>query len=165
MTDREPHNGKETSATHVWLVLWKAWHAIEQNAMRSIAGTGLCFSDFAVLEALLHKGAQPVNVIGRKILLTSGSITAAIDRLEKKRLVRRTTDSADRRSRIVELTDTGRRTIEAAFARHAADLEQALAVVNSAERRELIRVLRKAGLWAQSRLDEPKQPEAPRARA
>ena len=39
-------------------------------------------SDFAVLEALLHKGAQPVNVIGKRVFLTSGSITTAIDRLE-----------------------------------------------------------------------------------
>ena len=161
MSEWNPRDSNESSATHVWLVLWKAWHAIEQNAMHSIAGTGLCSSDFAVLEILLHKGPQAVNAIGRKVLLTSGSITAAIDRLEKKRLVRRTTDSADRRSRIVELTDTGRRTIEAAFARHAADLEQALAVVNAAERRELVRVLRKAGLWAQSRLDEPKLQGSP----
>jgi MarR family transcriptional regulator, 2-MHQ and catechol-resistance regulon repressor len=155
MTERAIRNDRETSAAHVWLVLWKAWHAIERNALRSIVGTGLGFSDFAVLEALLHKGAQPVNVIGRRVLLTSGSITAAIDRLEAKRLVRRVADSADKRARVVQLTGAGRQAIRAAFARHAADLEQTLAVLNSAERRELVRLLRKAGLWAEARLEGP----------
>ena len=151
--ERDAARERETSATHVWLILWKACHAVEQNALRSIAGTGLGLSDFAVLEVLLHKGAQPVNVLGRKILLTSGSITAAIDRLEAKRLVRRTADAADRRARIVQLTAAGRRTIAAAFARHALDMEQTLSVLNAGERRELARLLRKTGLWAQSRLD------------
>jgi MarR family transcriptional regulator, 2-MHQ and catechol-resistance regulon repressor len=56
---------------------------------KSIAGLNLGLSDFAVLEILLHKGPQPVNLIGKRIFLASGSITAAVDRLEKKRLVER----------------------------------------------------------------------------
>jgi MarR family 2-MHQ and catechol resistance regulon transcriptional repressor len=62
----------ETNATHVWLVLWKAARAIGQNAVNSVSSLGLGLSDFAVLEVLLHKGAQPVNVIGKSVLLTSG---------------------------------------------------------------------------------------------
>ena len=42
---------------------------------------GLCDSDFRVLEVLLHKGPLPVNVIGEKVELTTGSITTAVDRL------------------------------------------------------------------------------------
>lgn len=160
MAELDPRNGEKTNATHVWLILWRAFHAIEQNALRSIAATGLGLSDFAVLEALLHKGPQPVNVLGRRILLTSGSITTAVDRLAAKRLVRRIADSADRRSRIVQLTDAGRRTIESSFKQHAADMEKSLSVLNSGERRELVRLLRKSGLWAQSRLDEPKHQPA-----
>src|SRR5579872_1623511 len=102
-------------AIHVWLVLWKAAHAIEQNALRSVAGLGLGLSEFAVLEVLLHKGPQPVNIIGKKVLLTSGSITAAVDRLESRKLLRRTADPKDRRSRIVEFTEMGRCLIERAF--------------------------------------------------
>ena len=96
---------------HVWLVLWKAAQAVETYAKRSIAGLELCGSDFAVLEALLHKGALPVNEIGRKVLLTSGSITVAVDRLEVKGLVERRASADDRRARIVHLTKEGRRLI------------------------------------------------------
>jgi len=90
-------------------VLWRAFRAIEENASRGVSALGLARSDFAVLEVLLHKGPQPVNVIGRKVLLTSASITAAINRLETRKLLRRTSDPKDGRSRIVELTESGRR--------------------------------------------------------
>src|SRR5579872_395076 len=139
-------------AIHVWLVLWKAAHAIEQNALRSVAGLGLGLSDFAVLELLLHKGPQPVNVIGKRVLLTSGSITTAVDRLESRKLVRRTGDAKDRRSRIVALTPAGRRLIHKSFRRHAADMEHTLAVLSAPDRVDLVRLLKKAGLAAEERL-------------
>src|SRR5260370_40001873 len=110
------------AATRVWIVLWKAAHAIEQNALRSVSASGLGLSEFAVLEVLLHKGPQPVNVIGEKVLLTIGSITAAVDRLESKQLVRRTSGPRDPRARILQLTDNGRSLIEPALQLHAIDM-------------------------------------------
>jgi MarR family transcriptional regulator, 2-MHQ and catechol-resistance regulon repressor len=142
------------SATRVWLVLWKAAHAIEQNAIRSVSALDLGRSDFAVLEVLLHKGPQPVNVIGKKVLLTSGSITAAVDRLESRKLVHRRADPKDQRSRIVQLTKTGRHLIERAFQKHAMDMEETMAVLRPGERVELIRLLKKVGMWAAARVDD-----------
>jgi MarR family 2-MHQ and catechol resistance regulon transcriptional repressor len=60
-----------------------------RHAHRSIAAHDLGFSDFTILEALLHKGPMLVNEIGRRIELTSGSITTAVDRLEARGLVER----------------------------------------------------------------------------
>src|SRR3984893_1896732 len=148
-----PHSSRE-AATHVWLVLWKAAHAIERNASRSVSALGLGLSDFAVLEVLLHKGPQPMNSIGKKVLLTSGSITTAVDRLESRKLLRRTADPKDGRGRIVRLTKTGRRLIERAFQKHASDMEESMAVLRSGERAELVRLLKKAGIWAAARLDD-----------
>jgi MarR family 2-MHQ and catechol resistance regulon transcriptional repressor len=141
------------SATHVWLVLWKAAHAVEQNARNSVSGLGLGLSDFAVLEALLHKGAQPVNVIGKTVLLTSGSITTAIDRLESRNLVQRTAHPDDQRARLVQLTGRGKRLIEDAFRQHALDMEETMAVLTPGERAELTRLLKKIGLFAAARLN------------
>ena len=141
------------AATHVWVVLWKASHAIEQNAVRSVSALGLGLSEFAVLEVLLHKGPQPVNVIGKRVLLTSGSITAAVDRLESKKVVRRTAGTGDLRARIVQLTETGRRLIKRAFQQHAIDVEETMAVLRSSERTELVRLLKKVGMWAAARLE------------
>jgi MarR family 2-MHQ and catechol resistance regulon transcriptional repressor len=76
---------KGGSGVHVFLVLWKAARAVEAYAEHSIAELEMCGSDFAVLEALLHKGPLPINEIGKKVLLTSGSITVAEDRSFDKR--------------------------------------------------------------------------------
>src|SRR5271166_2806413 len=116
---------------------------MEQTALGSISRLGLGLSDFAILEVLLHKGAQPVNAIGKKVLLTSGSITTAVDRLETRKLVRRSGDPDDRRSRIVALTAAGERLISSAFEQHAVDMERAFGVLNSRERAALIRLLKK----------------------
>src|SRR5260370_31799394 len=85
------------SGVHVFLVLWKAAHAVEAYAEKSVSELEMCGSDFAVLEALLHKGPLPVSEIGRKVLLTSGSITVAVGRLEGKGLGERRAHRADRR--------------------------------------------------------------------
>ncbi|MDQ6663271.1 MAG: MarR family transcriptional regulator [Acidobacteriota bacterium] len=148
---RNPIRDTDASATRVWLVLWKAARAIERNAITSVAGLGLGLSDFAVLEALLHKGPLPVNAIGKKVLLTSGSIAAAIDRLESKHLVQRKANADDRRARIVELTQPGKRLIEEAFRKHAIDMEETISVLRPRERIELVRLLKKAGRGAAAR--------------
>ena len=99
-------------STHFWLILWRAYDSVREHAVRHIASLGLGFSDFAVMEYLLHKGPSPVNIVGAKIRLSSGSITAAIDRLERKGMVERRDDPVDRRARIVHLTGDGRKAIE-----------------------------------------------------
>ena len=112
------------SGVHVFLVLWKAARAAQAYAEKSISGLRMGSSDFAVLEALLHKGPLPVNEIGKKVLLTSGSITVAVDRLEAKGLVERRAHGSDRRARIVHLTNAGRKVITRPYADHAADMER-----------------------------------------
>ena len=137
------------SGVHVFLVLWKAARAAQAYAEKSVLELEMCGSDFAVLEALLHKGPLPVNEIGKKVLLTSGSITVAVDRLETKGLVERRAHGTDRRARIVHLTKEGRKLITRAYADHAADMERlALASLTRAERETLIGLLKKFGYKA-----------------
>jgi MarR family 2-MHQ and catechol resistance regulon transcriptional repressor len=142
------------SGVHVFLVLWKAARAAEAYAEKSVSASAMGGSDFAVLEALLHKGPLPVNEIGKKVLLTSGSITVAVDRLEKKALVERRAHGTDRRARVVHLTKAGRTLISRVYADHAADMEQlASASLTRSERKTLIALLKKIGYEA-ARLSE-----------
>jgi len=137
------------SGVHVFLVLWKAARSVQTYAEKSITDLEIGGSDFAVLEALLHKGPLPVNEIGKKVLLTSGSITVAVDRLEKKGLVERRAHGSDRRARIVHLTKEGRKLITRAYAEHAADLERLMsASLTAKERATLIRLLKEIGYKA-----------------
>ncbi len=142
---------QDTSGVHVWLVLAKAFRAWFTHAEKSLnlSRTGLGDSDFRVLEVLLHKGSLPVNTIGPKVWLTPGSISVAVDRLEKKALVkRRNTD--DRRVRLVELTAKGRGLITATFREHAAAMEEAALVLSKEERLMLLRLLKKLGKGEES---------------
>src|SRR3989442_14140298 len=114
-----------TSGVHLWLVLWKASRAVEAHAFKSIASQPICGSDFAVLEALLHKGPLPVNTIGRKVGLTSGSITAAVDRLEAQELLERRAHRTDRRARLHFPTPGGEKPLPGGVAPHRRGTESA----------------------------------------
>ncbi len=138
----------ETSGVHLWLILWKAFDTLQAHAECHIHSLGIGFSDFAVLEALLHKGPMPVNTLGAKVRLTSGSITALVDRLEKKGLVERRAEPADRRTRMVHLTTAGRKMISCAFADHEAAMDRATAGLSPEERTQAAELLKKLGLSA-----------------
>src|SRR5213593_120451 len=135
---------QDSTGVHVWLVLMKAFQALFPHAEESIKRTGLGDSDSRVLEALLHKGPLPVNTIGPKVWLTPGSISVAVDRLEKTGLVKRK-NTDDRRVRLVELTAKGRALITKTFREHAAVMEEAAGVLSKEERRTLLRLLKKLG--------------------
>src|SRR6202158_4423292 len=124
----------ELTAPKLWIVLARCHRALALSVERSIAELGLCLSDFMVLEALLHKGPLTISEIQAKVLLASGSMTAAVDRVESMGLVIRTTTAKDRRARLLELTAKGRRMIERAFAEHARHLETVMSVLDAEER-------------------------------
>ncbi len=139
---------EDTSGVHIWLVLWKATAAVKARAEESIAAMNLCLTDFAVLEVLLHKGTLPVNTIGQKVLVTSGSITTAIDRLQARGFVTRKPSVEDGRVTLVDLTDQGRELIEKSFRQHELYMEAVMGALNNEERVTLLPLLRKMGHFA-----------------
>lgn len=162
--DERSTSEADTSGVHVWLVLWKATRVLEEHGHRSIAGLDMGLSDFGVLEALLHKGPLPIKDLGAKVLLTSGSITTAVDRLERRGMVERSNDANDRRSRIVRLTPVGRQIIRKAFAEHKVAMEQAASGLSLQERGRLIDLLRQLGHRAEEQLKEQKSKDAAKRR-
>jgi MarR family 2-MHQ and catechol resistance regulon transcriptional repressor len=135
-------------ASRLWTVLVRCHRAVSQIAERSVEQAGLCLTDFAALEALLHKGPLTITEMQAKVLLHSGSMTAVVDRLEKKSLIVRTPAPSDRRAKVLELTPEGRRVVETVFRRHAAEHDGAMAVLNLSEKRQLYALLKKLGLFA-----------------
>jgi MarR family 2-MHQ and catechol resistance regulon transcriptional repressor len=136
------------SAPRLAIVLARCWRAVSQVAEESVRGPGMCLTDFVALEALLHKGPLTITEIQDKVQLASGSMTAAVDRLEKKGFIRRTPALNDRRAKLVELTAKGRSTVKAVFAHHAAVLEETMKVLSNAERSQLHGLLKKLGFFA-----------------
>lgn len=146
------------TAPKLWWVIARSHHALRLLAERSIANTGLCLTDFAALEALLHKGPLTISEIQDKVMLASGSMTAAVDRLEKLGLVVRKSTAKDRRARVVQLTSEGKRVATASFDKHADDLESLVSVLSDKEKRQLYESLKKLGLLAAERLSGARQP-------
>ncbi len=110
--------------SHFNRVLWNAHKVLTDSCLRSLNSFGLnSYSEYAILETLQQEGSQPVNTIGRKVMLTSGSITAALDRLEKRGWLERKPSPEDRRVVEVHLTAKGRNVAVKAVKRH----EEALA--------------------------------------
>jgi MarR family 2-MHQ and catechol resistance regulon transcriptional repressor len=144
----------DASGTHVWLVLAKAFRAMKRHAERSLEGIEMNLSDFAILELLLNRGPQPVNTIGQRINLTSGSVTTAVDRLETRALVKRSNDPKDRRTRIVSLTPEGKKCISRIFGHHKEALDRAAQGLSKSERETLIALMKKLGRYADEIFDK-----------
>src|SRR5207253_8928817 len=138
----------DASGTHLWLVMMKAHRTLQRLAMRSIEASDVGLSDFAVMEMLLHKGPQPVNEIGRRIELTSGAITTAVDRLESRGLVTREAHENDRRARIVRLTARGRAEAVKVFGVHKTAMDAAASGLSKTERAKLMQLLKQLGTSA-----------------
>lgn len=142
----------DKSGIHTWLVLMKAHRTLMRHARRSIEALDMCFSDFAILEALLHKGPQPVSELGRRIDLTSGSMTSAIDRLETRHLVSRADHETDRRAWVIHLTPAGEALITKVFAGHEEAMERAMRGLSKTERATLTDLLKRLGTTAEAQL-------------
>ena len=138
------------SGAHIRLILARAAKSIEKFDRDSIAQTGLNISDFAILEVLLHKGPLPVNTIGKKVLLTSGSMTTAANRLVRKGYIKREQDPSDGRFFFLHLTTSGHRLIQNAYAKHSRNLERITEVLTEVERTQLVLLLKKIGQHANS---------------
>src|ERR1700759_150760 len=115
---------KNPTAGQLWVVLARCHRTLSLLVERSVASAGLGLSDFMILEALLHKGPLTIGEIQVKVLLASGSMTAAVDRLEKKGCIVRKPDADDRRAKVLALTREGKRLMTRIFNQHMAELEQ-----------------------------------------
>src|SRR5882724_12112102 len=144
------------AAPRLWLVIAKSYRALSLLAEWSIANTGLCLTDFVALEALLHKGPLTISQIQEKVRLASGSMTAAVDRLEKLGLVVRKSSPSDRRARVLELTTKGKHLAASCFERHAKDLEALMSEMSEREKEQTYRSLKKLGLLAARKLEGQK---------
>jgi len=145
----------DSSGTHLWLVLMKAHRAMERHAEISIEEKGLGLSDFAIMEALLHKGPLLAGELGEIAGLTSGSITAALDRLERQDWIERTADDHDRRARRIRLTRKGETKIAPIFQAHRHAMDAVAECLSREERRAAITLLKKLGINAQRGSGKP----------
>jgi DNA-binding MarR family transcriptional regulator len=128
-------------AGQLFFRLWRASHTRTAAALESI---GLTPPLFAVLNFLRTRDGAIQLEIGSAMGIDPSTMVALVDELERAGLAKRRPHPRDRRARVVVITPKGRRTLERgrALAREVED--EVLHGLASAERHQLLQLLRQA---------------------
>ncbi|WP_025695642.1 MarR family winged helix-turn-helix transcriptional regulator [Paenibacillus durus] len=140
----------EAASLKLFVVLSKAYRSLMDRAVKDMKSYGLSSAEFMVLEVLYHRTRIPLQQIGEKILVTSGSITYNIDKLEKKGLLKRVPCSEDRRVTYAEITEEGRKLFDEIFPKHVAMLHGMMGGLNTEEKEQATEWLKLLGKGAGS---------------
>jgi DNA-binding MarR family transcriptional regulator len=122
---------------------------LEARANEALKAAGLSYTDLDVLATLRRSGSPwrlTPTVLRRSVLLTSGAMTACLDRLEARGLLTRAPEATDRRALAAMLTDRGRDLADMAIGLRFAEAGEAVAGLSPQERDQLAALLRKLGL-------------------
>jgi MarR family 2-MHQ and catechol resistance regulon transcriptional repressor len=147
---RQP--ARADAALKLWVVLARAFDAVEHHSRASIARFGLGTTEFGVLEVLHHKSELPVCEVQRRILVESSSTTYVVDKLVKRGLVRRRASERDRRVVLLSLTSAGRRLMRRIFPPHANAIRRAVRALPPHDQVRAAGLLRTLGKGAAARL-------------
>ena len=137
---------QQDQSLKLFIVLSRAYRAVNEHVNKQIQRFGLNPTEFAVLELLYHKGDQPLQQIGGKILLASGSMTYVIDKLEKKEYIRRVACPNDRRVTFAQITEKGSKFIEQVFPSHKNEIDRIMSALSEEEKESAIELMKKLGL-------------------
>jgi DNA-binding MarR family transcriptional regulator len=135
----------DPSAKHVTGRIVRLAGLLQDAYARAFAPLGLNDGDYGLLATLRRAGAPfqltPTD-LARHRMMTSGGMTAAIDRLQRKGLVTRLPNPNDRRGNLVQLTDEGRALVDRAMVVHTAVEHELVAGLSAPEREQLQQLLR-----------------------
>jgi DNA-binding MarR family transcriptional regulator len=124
--------------------LWLLSRSLDKELGELLAPHGLTPSEFDLL-AVLRRSGRPgghrVSDLGGRSLVTSGTMTNRIDRLEAKGLVKRISDPEDRRAILVALTPAGREAIDLVVPERIGSADQRISRLSQRDRGELVRLL------------------------
>lgn len=123
--------------------LAKCYQAFEVYSVAHIRSLGLTPAQFDVIATLGNTPGMPSRELGEKTLITKGTLTGVVDRLESKRLVRRVASQIDGRSQIVQLTKKGEALFEKVFPAHVDYMAQAFNGFTGTDYKNTEAVLRK----------------------
>ncbi len=132
-------------ALDAFIKLSRARKALGYRTGQLLAEYGLTESQLGTLEVLYYLGPMCQSDIGNKLLVTGGNMTMVINNLEKRGLVSRQRDPADRRQITVSLTETGQQLIGELFPRHAQNIANLMNILSPLELEELGRLCKMLG--------------------
>jgi len=117
--------------------LVRAYQAFASFDAHGYQGTGLTVPQADVLFTLGNTAGLSFKEIGESTLITKGTLTGVVDRLEDKGLMKRRVSSEDRRVTKVVLTKKGMRLFEEVFPRQVNYIKKRFDLLSKAELAEI----------------------------
>ena len=137
---------QETTAKEPFLAvlreLAQAYHAFSAYSAAHVRQLDLTPAQFDVIATLGNTQGMPLSQLAQKTLITKGTLTGIIDRLEEKGLVCREVPVGDRRSFLAVLTPAGEALFAQVFPAHIAYLSRVFANVDAGDLEQVRRTLR-----------------------
>lgn len=108
-------------------MLAQCYQTFEKLSNTALRRTRLTPSQFDIIATLGNTEGMTFRELGERTLITKGTLTGVIDRLEAQDLVRRVAQTDDRRCTLVQLTEAGQRKFESIFPSHIQHCRQPFA--------------------------------------
>ncbi|WP_293807359.1 MarR family transcriptional regulator [uncultured Bosea sp.] len=138
----------DTSVMGVCGDLWRAADRVRDGVSANLAGDELDLAGFDVLLTLRRQGrgrALSPSELAQDMMISTSAMTNRLDRLQKRGLIERQADPADRRALRIVLTEAGFALADRIVVSHVATEERLVSALSAEERAELQRLLAKIG--------------------
>lgn len=113
------------------------YQTFEQYSARHVKSMGLTLTQFDVIATLGNQPRMPCKELGNKTLVSKGTLTGVLGRLEGKGFVFRESNPEDARSQLISLTKSGQKLFERVFPAHMEFLGKAFSKLSATELAEL----------------------------
>ncbi|WP_342771985.1 MarR family winged helix-turn-helix transcriptional regulator [Neobacillus piezotolerans] len=126
-----------------FIVLMKTAKGIHEKIREQMLKSNLNVTEFSVLEVLYQKGTLTIQQICQNVLISSGSMTYVIDKLEKRGLLKRSACPNDRRAIHVSITDEGLNIMDMIMPKYLDMVDGLFEVLNPEEAETFLKLLKK----------------------
>lgn len=119
------------------------YQSFEQYSAPHIKSMGLTMTQFDVIATLGNQPPMTCKDLGDKTLVTKGTLTGVLERLEDKGIIQRSVNQADARSQMIGLTKKGQQLFKRVFPEHLQHLQKAFGQLSKQDLHDLTQSLQK----------------------
>lgn len=129
---------------HLSLVkeLVQTYQAFESYSTRHIKDMGLTMTQFDIVATLGNQPPMTCKELGEKTLVSKGTMTGVIERLEAKGLIEKSLNGEDGRSYKIGLSKAGDKLFKKVFPEHVEYLRNAFGQLSKKELEQAVSVLK-----------------------
>lgn len=131
------------TVNHILVKLFKDILDIEERALITSEYKDVSVKDMHIMEAIGIQESQNMSAVAKKVSVTVGTLTIAINHLVKKGYVERVRSEEDRRVVLVSLSEKGERAYLHHKAFHEKMVMSVLGDLNQKETEDLTKALKK----------------------